>query len=109
MSAREGIGIKPTVGDRLGCPGTGVEVIVIRAPQTEVELTCGGEALVPGEEMPAGGPAATDAEDGTLLGKRYAHPASGLELLCTKPGPGVLAVGGEMLEIKAAKSLPSSD
>ncbi|MFT3866527.1 MAG: hypothetical protein QM729_19880 [Solirubrobacterales bacterium] len=109
MSA-QGVGIEPTVGDRLGCPGCGVEVIVIRPPKSAIELTCGGEALVPGDEVPAtvaGGQG--EGEDGTLLGKRYAHADSGLELLCTKPGPGVLAVAGEALEIKAAKSLPSSD
>jgi len=86
-----------------------VEVIVIRAPQSEVELTCGGEALVPGDELTAGGGAAAGCEGETLLGKRYAHPDSGLELLCTKGGAGTLAVGGAALEIKAAKSLPSSD
>jgi hypothetical protein len=74
-----------------------------------VELTCGEEALVPGDEMPAAAGGAAGGEGETLLGKRYAHPDSGLELLCTKGGPGALAVGGAALEIKAAKSLPSSD
>ena len=47
--------------------------------------------------------------EGTLLGKRYVHEASGLELLCTKPGEGSLAVDGAALPLKEAKPLPSSD
>ena len=46
---------------------------------------------------------------GTLLGKRYAHEASGLEVLCTKPGEGGLTVGTDPVPVKAAKPLPSSD
>ena len=41
-----------------------------------------------------------------LLGKRYADEASGIELLCTKPGPGPLAVDGRPLVVKGAKPLP---
>jgi hypothetical protein len=105
----ESVGVQPTVGDRLGCPGCGVEVIVIRAPQAPIALTCGGEGMVPGEEMPEAAAGSHSEDDGTLLGKRYADPDSGLELLCTNPGPGGLEVAGAALEIKAAKSLPSSD
>ncbi|HEV7864070.1 MAG TPA: hypothetical protein VGR20_15265 [Acidimicrobiia bacterium] len=45
----------------------------------------------------------------TLLGKRYADEALGLELLCTKAGAGGLFVNGAPLGRKEAKPLPSSD
>jgi hypothetical protein len=44
-----------------------------------------------------------------LLGKRYVHQASGLELLCVKPGAASLSVDGELLPLKSAKQLPASD
>ena len=46
---------------------------------------------------------------GSLLGKRYIDGSLGLEALCTKAGPGTLAVGEQPLSVKAAKPLPSSD
>lgn len=95
------------VGQRLGSVTCDTEVIVVRAPQGDVEVTCGGMALMP---APAerDGEGAADGEP-TLLGKRYVHDASGLELLCTKGGVGTLRVEGEPLGIKQAKNLPSSD
>jgi hypothetical protein len=56
----------------------------------------------------AGAPAA-DTGAGTLLGKRYVDEPTGLEVLCTKPGAGGLAVDGRELTIKAPKALPASD
>ena len=47
--------------------------------------------------------------DGTLMGKRYAEPDVGLELLCTKPGAGTLTCNGAPIALKDAKPLPSSD
>ncbi len=44
-----------------------------------------------------------------MLGKRYVDAAGTLEVLCSKPGPGGLASGGEPLALKTAKPLPSSD
>ena len=43
------------------------------------------------------------------MGKRYVDDAETLELLCTKPGECVLALGGEVLRLKEAKPLPASD
>jgi hypothetical protein len=60
------------------------------------------EAVVAGGQDPA-------HASGTLLGKRYADPASGLEVLCTKAGEGSLSIGDEPLAVKDAKPLPSSD
>lgn len=86
------------------------EVVVVRAPSEDVVLECGGAPMVPLEEAPAA-PAADDgpAEDPVLLGKRYEDPEAGVEVLCSKPGPGPLAANGRALEVKAAKPLPSSD
>jgi hypothetical protein len=97
-------------GARLRSSVCTTEVVVVRASNGEVELRCGGLPMVavysPAErtEEPRSG-----FEDGTLLGKRYVHDASGLELLCTKAGPGSLSVGDEILTTQMAKPLPSSD
>jgi hypothetical protein len=45
----------------------------------------------------------------SLIGKRFADPDSGLELLVTKAGEGSLAVDGISIPLKEAKPLPSSD
>ncbi|MET0954063.1 MAG: hypothetical protein ABWX57_12285 [Aeromicrobium sp.] len=56
-----------------------------------------------------GASAPADDDQGSLLGKRYVDPDSGLELLCTKAGEGTLRVDGAALGVKQAKNLPSSD
>ena len=40
---------------------------------------------------------AAPSPDGVLLGKRYTDEATGIEVLCTKPGPGPLTVDGREL------------
>jgi hypothetical protein len=99
--------MKLTTGARLGTSGSTTEVIVVRPPTDEVDLTCGEVPMAP---LPVE-PAEPGGEDGpgALVGKRYVHPESGMELLCTKAGAGQLRVGGEVLPVKQAKSLPSSD
>jgi len=82
------------------------EVIVVRAATADVELTCCGAPLTT-DEVPA--PATAPAEHEVLLGKRYTDEESGIELLCTKPGPGPLAVDGRTVLVKGTKPLPSSD
>lgn len=99
--------LKP--GTKLRSAVCSTEVIVIRSPREPVELECGGAPVAPAAEVPAGGALDPARADGTLLGKRYLHDASGLELLCTKAGDGSLTVGGEILPLKDAKPLPSSD
>lgn len=97
------------VGTRLRGWG-GAELIVVRANDGLCDLTCAGRPVVDiAQDLPS--PAAVEVADGEQiqLGKRYVDSASRLELLCTKPGPGPLAVGGERLTVKAAKPLPSSD
>jgi len=82
------------------------EVVVVRPAADPVQLTCCGAPLTTEETgIAPSGP----APDGVLLGKRYADEQTGLELLCTKPGPGELTIDGRPLLLKGAKPLPSSD
>ena len=85
-------------------------VVIVRAPQDDVVVECGGAAMLgPGETAPDGVQLDPDAADGTVLGKRYADETVGIELLCTKAGPGTVACNGAPLPLKDAKPLPSSD
>jgi hypothetical protein len=43
------------------------------------------------------------------MGKRYADEKTGLELLCTKPGKGTIAVNGVPLAQLGPEALPASD
>ncbi len=96
-------------GDRLRSAVGDTEVIVIRASGKDVTLTCGGVPLRrAGEDGPAG-VVQSGHEGEVLLGKRYVDDGDTLELLCTKPGQGALAVDGRPLDLKGAKPLPSSD
>jgi hypothetical protein len=100
--------IKP--GARFRSSVCDVEVIVIKAPSSEIDLRCGGhEMLAVGVERPEGQAPEPGFDSGTQLGKRYTDETSGLELLCTKGGPSSLSVGEVVLSIKDAKPLPSSD
>jgi hypothetical protein len=105
-------GVDLTPGTKLGSTVCGTEVIVVRPPTEAVQVECGGAAMVPAADAPGEGERGTvdgGFAEGTLLGKRYVHEASGLELLCTKPGEGSLSVDGAALPLKEAKPLPSSD
>jgi hypothetical protein len=100
--------LKP--GTRLRSAVCTTEVIVVRPPTGEVSLSCGGAAMLELGTEPENGGAIDPAQSGgTLLGKRYADEALGLEILCTKAGDGSLAINGEPLGLKDAKPLPSSD
>lgn len=97
-------------GTRLKSAVCTTEVMIVGAPKEEVEVTCGGAALIAmSEDPPAGATISEDAKGGTQIGKRYVNEAGDLELLCTKPGDGTLALTGAELTIKGAKPLPSSD
>ena len=97
-------------GQRLHSGVCDAQVVVVRAPSSDVEVGCGGAALLDEGEEPDGA-AALDPVlgDGPLLGKRYADDELGLELLCVRAGEGALTVGGRSLPVKGAKPLPSSD
>ncbi|MBC8364161.1 MAG: hypothetical protein H8E59_04075 [Actinobacteria bacterium] len=98
-----------TPGSRWASQVCTTEVIVVRAPDGDVDLECGASPVVAaGGSGPDGSPDA-GAADGSLLGKRYVDGDDTLELLCTKPGDGSLGVGGTLLGLKEAKPLPASD
>jgi len=99
--------LKP--GSRWKSAVSSTEVIVVKPPAEGVTLECGGHAMVSNTEEPPGGLNVDLARTGqTQVGKRFDHP-SGLEVLCTKGGDGVLSVDGEVIGTKEAKPLPSSD
>jgi hypothetical protein len=100
--------IKP--GARFRSSVCAVEVIVIKATSSEIDLRCGGHAmLTAGAEKPDGQTAEPGFDEGTQLGKRYTDETGELELLCTKGGPSSLSIGDTVLVLKDAKPLPSSD
>jgi hypothetical protein len=101
--------MKVAPGMRLRSAVCSTEVVVVAARQPEVDLRCGGHPMVvmPDEVAPEG--LALAEASGTLLGKRYALPDAGLEVLCTKGGEGGLTVADEPVPVKDAKPLPSSD
>ncbi len=97
-------------GTRLRSAVCATEVMVIAAGNADLALTCGGATMIGiTETPPEGGVVDPGHTDGTRLGKRYVDEEGSLELLCTKPGDGSLAVQGGPLVLKEAKALPSSD
>ena len=96
-------------GERLRSATDTTEVIVVRAPSESVDLRCGGHAMVPLDADASNAAIEAGFDEGTQLGKRYEDEGSGLEILCTKPGPASLSIGADALHIKGAKPLPSSD
>jgi len=100
--------IKP--GLRLKSAVCSTEVLVIRAPAGEAQLSCGGVEMLAIGELPwAGTPPDPAPGQGSLIGKRYVDAEERFELLCTKGGEGSLSLNGASLTVKQAKALPSSD
>lgn len=98
------------VGSRLFSAVDDAQVVVVRAPEGDAEVTCGGHLLLTDAGTASGGQEVAAGHEGaTQIGKRYADPESGLELLCTKAGDGALFVAGVVLPVKSAKPLPASD
>jgi hypothetical protein len=102
--------MKITVGSRLRSAVCSTEVIVVRAPNKEIDLRCGGHPMRSGTEpsLEATEPE-TGHDKGSELGKRYADNGIGLELLVTKAGTGSLALANESLSQVAPRQLPTSD
>ena len=97
-------------GSRMRSSVCATEVMVVAAPADDVDVRCGGAPMIPVSEEPPGGLSISpEASKGTQIGKRYITEAGDLELLCTKPGAGSVAVGDTPLALKSAKPLPSSD
>jgi hypothetical protein len=100
------------VGSRWKSTVDTTEVMVIRGPQGDLDLRCGGHPMVvagtTGTEV-AAAELDPDFSGGTQVGKRYADEGIGLEVLCSKGGRGTLAVGAQALALREAKPLPTSD
>jgi hypothetical protein len=96
-------------GTRMRSAVCATEVMVIAAPVGDLDLSCGGVPMIAISEQAPGGDVDPEFSGGTLLGKRYVDADGTLELLCTKPGDGSLAVAGSALYLKENKPLPSSD
>lgn len=102
--------MKLKAGTRVKSAVCSTEVMVIQAPDADLDVRCGGTPMLPmTEQAPPGGSVAASAAAGTQIGKRYVDAEGKLELLCTKPGKGSLAVGETLLVLKEAKPLPASD
>jgi hypothetical protein len=100
--------LKP--GSRWASQVCTTEVVVVRSSTGPVSLESGGHPMVPvGEDRAADLTLDPTFAGGSLIGKRFADPDSGLELLVTKAGEGSLSVNGVSIPLKEAKPLPSSD
>jgi hypothetical protein len=98
-----------TIGLRLASQVDDTEAIVVDARTPNVEIRCGGAALVPKSELPEHRLPMTIVGDGNRIGKRYRHDELGVEILITRAGEGALEIDGVRLTEKSAARLPSSD
>ncbi len=98
--------LKP--GTKLSSAVCKTQIMVLRAPAEPLDISCGGQPMQIGDPAELGAPAA-NANQGTLVGKRYTDADESMEFLCTRAGEGSLSVKGYEIGIKAAKKLPSSD
>ena len=106
MQLKPGLRLRSAVGT--------TEVIILRAPSGEAELTCEGAAMVPADApvaaQPNAAPSAKSAPaDVAHIGERYVVEELGLEILCTKQGSGEFSCNEQPLVPRTAKPLPSTD
>ena len=108
------VDLKP--GSRWRSAVCDTEVVVVRAPAGPVTFRIGGAGVFradTGQDGPSQdrGGAQPDAAlaGGTLLGKRYTDEASGLQVLCVKPGEGTITVDGRPAAVVTPRQLPASD
>jgi hypothetical protein len=97
-------------GSRLQSVTSDLEVIVVKSPAgADVDLRCGGVPLQEGGAKDSSVSADPRFAGESVLGKRYADEGSGIEVLVTKGGTGLLSLGEVLLVQMEAKKLPSSD
>jgi hypothetical protein len=96
-------------GSRWTSAVSDVEVVVVKAPDEGLALSCGGAEMLPHGDDKTGGEVEAGLDDDIAVGKRFSNESGDFELLVTKGGKGSLKVGDEVLVIKGAKPLPSSD
>jgi len=94
-------------GTKLSSTVCKTQIMALRVPSEELDITCGGAPMQLGDPDELGTPSGEN--NGTLVGKRYTDEAEIMEFLCTRGGEGSVSVDGTALDIKAAKKLPSSD
>jgi hypothetical protein len=87
------------VGCTLGLPG-GPSVLVTSASAGDGLLTCRGETLVP--QAPPACSLSPQASGTIQPGQRFTDLASGLEVVCTRAGQGVLTFAGRSMQRRAA-------
>jgi hypothetical protein len=95
------------IGARLGSAVSAAQFIVVRAPDRDLDLRCGGAALVESDTSKEQSDGGSGQE--LQLGKRYVNTPEDLELLCTKAGHGDLSCDSELMHLREAKPLPTSD
>ncbi len=94
-------------GTKLSSTVCKTQIMVLRVPAAELDISCGGAPMQVGDPAELG--AMSGENSGTLVGKRYTDSDETMEFLCTRGGDGSIAVAGYDIDIKAAKKLPSSD
>lgn len=94
-------------GTKLSSTVCKTQIMVLRVPAEELDISCGGAPMQIGDPADLG--EMSGENSGTLVGKRYTDEAETMEFLCTRGGEGSLAIKGYTIDIKAAKKLPSSD
>ena len=102
--------MKLVVGQSLTSLVDATTLIVVRCPDADVKVLCGGHEMTtqaPPSPRPVASPDA--AGEALLMGKRYTVEGLELELLCVRPGPYPVTVDGVTLVQKNAKPLPASD
>ena len=94
-------------GTKLSSAVCQAQIMALRVPVEELEITCGGAAMSTDDGDK--GDIDPDLAGGTLVGKRYVDEGETMEFLCTRGGDGTVQVNGVSLAVKQAKQLPSSD
>lgn len=94
-------------GTKLSSTVCKTQIMALRVPAAELNITCGGAPMQVGDPAELG--EISGENSGTLVGKRYTDEAETMEFLCTRGGEGSIAIEGYVIDIKAAKKLPSSD
>ncbi|ROO86559.1 hypothetical protein EDD29_4132 [Actinocorallia herbida] len=100
--------MKLRVGQTLRSTVDGTALVVVRAPEDDLAVTCGGLDMSE-EQVAAKSPALAGAGSGVLLGKRYTVDGVDVELLCVMGGDHAVSVNGAEVAQKSAKPLPASD
>jgi len=94
-------------GTKLSSTVCKAQIMVLRAPSEALDITCGGAPMQVGDPDELG--VMSGDNNGTLVGKRYTDADETMEFLCTRGVDGSVGVTGYVIDIKAAKKLPSSD